>query len=198
MEFSIEMALVDYIPVLFFTIAGIILICDLKNKMSGLVYAIFSLGIAAIATAGACKATWKLLVAANIANIEILNKMFFPTQSIGFLLAGVGLVLMLIAKKNRGEVRHYSVMGYVALMVAGLAFIDTALCILAAKLKKRGLILLFLLSFVCSMAMGYLSSRDFTEAIWNWICECINVVGQGTLLIGVIKLHKNGLKELAL
>jgi hypothetical protein len=46
--------------------------------------------------------------------------------------------------------------------------------------------------------MGYLSSQDFAEAIWNWIAEGINVLGQGTLLLGVVILHKNGLKELKL
>lgn len=198
MDFTIEMALVDYIPVLFFTIAGIILMCDLKNKMNNLVFAIFAIGIADIAVAGACKATWKLIYAATGNNISFLNEMFFPTQSMGFLLAGVALVIMLIMKKNKNEVRHYSVMGYIIIMVAGLAFIDTVLSILAAKLKKPGLILLFVLSFVCSMGMGYISSRDFTEAFWNWLAEGINIVGQGALLIGTVVLHKNGLKELKL
>ena len=198
MDFTIEMALVDYIPVLFFTIAGVILICDLKNKMNYLFFALFVIGIADIAIAGACKATWKLIYAASQVNIEFLNKIFFPTQSMGFLLAGLALVLMLVMKKNKDEYRHYSVIGYIIIMVAGLAFIDTALSIIAVKLKKPSLIALFLISFICSMGMGYLSSQDFTEAIWNWIAEGINVVGQGTLLLGVVMLHKNGLKELKL
>lgn len=28
--------------------------------------------------------------------------------------------------------------------------------------------------------------------------ECVNIVGQGTLLLGAITLHRNGLKELSL
>ena len=190
------MALVDYIPVLLFTIAAFILMGDLKNKMSRLVHLIFVIGMLDIAVAGACKATWKLLVAANIADIQILNKMFFPTQSIGFLLAGLGLIFMLIAKKNR----HYAVSTFVfiGMMVAGLGIMDICLSVLAGKLKKGGAVALFIISFVCSLCMGYLSSRDFTEAIWNWIAQGINVLGQATLLIGAIKLHKAGLKELKL
>ena len=198
MDFTIEMALVDYIPVLFFTIAGIILLCDLKNKMNNLVFVIFTIGIIDIAIAGACKATWKLIYAASQVNIQFLNDIFFPTQSMGFLLAGAALVMMLVMKKNKGEVRHYSVMGYIIIMVAGLAFIDTALSIISVKLKRGGLIALFVVSFVCSMGMGYISSQDFSEAIWNWIAEAINIVGQGALLIGTVSLHKNGLKELTL
>ena len=195
-DFTIEMALVDYIPVIFFAIAAAILIGDLKNKMGGLNHLIFSLGMTAIALAGAAKATWKLLVAANIADIQILNKMFMPTQSVGFLLAGVALILMLIAKKNR--LLGVNTFVFIGMMVAGLALIDTVLAILAAKLKKGGAVALFILSFLCSLCMGYLSSQDFAEAIWNWIAECVNIVGQGALLLGAISLHKGGLKELSL
>ena len=198
MDFTVEMALVDYIPVAFFAIASIILMCDLRNKMSKLVFATFTIGVLGIAVAGACQASWKLIYASSQINIEFLNKMFFPTQSVGFLLAGVALLIMLMQKKNRGETRLNSTMGYIAIMVAGLAFIDTVLCILAAKLNKKGVMLAFILSFVCSMCMGYLSSQDFTEAFWNWLAEGINVVGQGSLLLGVLSLHKNGLKELVL
>ena len=195
-DFTIGMALVDYIPVILFAIAGMILSSDLKNKMGGFNNLIFNLGVWGVFAAGACKATWKLLIAANIADIQILNKMFFPTQSIGFLLAGLGLIFMLIAKKNR----HYAVSTFVfiGMMVAGLGIMDICLSVLAGKLKKGGAVALFIISFVCSLCMGYLSSRDFTEAIWNWIAQGINVLGQATLLIGAIKLHKAGLKELKL
>lgn len=75
---------------------------------------------------------------------------------------------------------------------------DTVLCILSAKLKKPWLIALFALSFVCSLCMGYLSSQNFAEASMNWIAEGVNVVGQGTFLVGVVMLHKNGLAALKL
>ena len=195
-DFSIEMALVDYIPVILFALAGAILASDLKNKMAGFNYLIFNLGVWGVFAAGAAKATWKLLIAATGTNIEILNKMFFPTQSIGFLLAGLALISMLIAKKNR--LNGVNTFVYIGMMVAGLAIMDTVLAILACKLKRGGAVLLFILSFVCSLCMGYLSSRDFTEAIWNWIAQSINIVGQGSLLLGAISLRKGGLRELRL
>ena len=196
MDFTIEMALVDYIPVAFFAIAAVILMGDLKNKMSTLNFLVFSLGVSGVAIAGACKATWKLIYAASNVDIAFLNKMFFPTQSVGFLLAGVGILAMLIAKKNR--VYGVNTFVFIGMMVAGFGILDAGLCVLAAKLKKGGVIAIFVLSFICSLCMGYLSSQDFAEAIWNWIAEGINVVGQGTLLLGVVMLHKNGLKELKL
>ena len=205
MEFSISMALVDYIPVIFFGIAAVILLRDLYNKMSKGAFALFSAGVINITLAGALKATYKLLYAAGSCDFKALNDMFFPVQSIGFLLAGVGILAM-ICYNQAEKTAIFAVAPpvfkgtfvFVGLMVAGLGLIDTVLCILTVKLKKPWLIALFALSFVCSLCMGYLSSQDFAEASMNWIAEGVNVVGQGALLAGTILLHKNGLAGLEL
>ena len=205
MDFSISMALVDYIPVIFFGIAAVILLRDLYNKMSKGAFALFSAGVINITLAGALKATYKLLYAAGACDFKALNDMFFPVQSIGFLLAGVGILAM-ICYNQAEKTAIFAVAPpvfkgtfvFVGLMVAGLGLIDTVLCILTVKLKKPWLIALFALSFVCSLCMGYLSSQDFAEASMNWIAEGVNVVGQGALLAGTILLHKNGLAGLKL
>ena len=205
MEFSVPMALVDYIPVIFFAIAAVSLMRDLYNKMSKGAFALFAAGTINVAIAGALKATWKLLYAAGICDFEALNDMFFPVQSLGFLLAGTGILAMICRKQTKGTVLAAAVppvfkgtFVFVGLMVAGLGVMDTVLCILSAKLKKGGIIALFVLSFVCSLCMGYLSSQDFAQASMNWIAEGVNVVGQGSLLAGTILLHKNGLADLCL
>ena len=202
-DFSIPMALVDYIPVIFFAIASIILLRDLYNKMSKGTFALFAAGVIDVVIAGALKATWKLLYAAGICNFEALDHMFFPVQSIGFLLAGIGMLAMMCynqAEKTAALALlppvFSGVFVFVGLMVAGLGVMDAVLCILAVKLKKNWVIALLAVSFVCSLGMGYLSSQDFAEAAMNWIAEGVNVVGQGTLLLSVVFLDKNGLSDL--
>lgn len=203
-DFSIPMALVDYIPVVFFAIASVILLRDLYNKMSKGAFALFSAGVIDVTVAGALKATWKLLYAAGVCNFEALDAMFFPVQSIGFLLAGIGILAMLIHKQSGSPLAAVvppvfsGTFVFVGLMVAGLGLMDAVLCILSVKLKKPALIAIFALSFVCSLGMGYLSSQDFAEASMNWIAEGVNVAGQGSLLIGVLLLHKKGLAQLKL
>ena len=44
-DFSISMALVDYIPVILFAMASVILLCDLYSKMSKGAFALFSAGL---------------------------------------------------------------------------------------------------------------------------------------------------------
>ncbi len=201
MDFSIPMALTDFVPVACFTLGGILLIRALHKKMSAAAFALFAAGVINIASAGALKAVYKFLYAANICDFQPLSAMFFPVQSIGFLLAGLGLLLMLVKKSKAAMAAPGVFTGtfvFVGLMVAGLGVMDTVLCILCNKLKKNWLMAIFILSFCCSLCMGYLSSQDFAEAIWNWIAEFVNIVGQGSFLFGVWQLDKAGLADLEL
>jgi len=203
-DFSVAMALVDYIPVLFFAVAGVILMRDLYSKMSKGAFALFAAGVIDVTIAGALKATWKLLYAAGICDFAALNAMFFPVQSIGFLLAGIAMLAMLVHPQTEHAALAVAppvftgTFVFVGLMVAGLGMMDAVLCILSAKLKKPWIIAVFAVSFVCSLGMGYLSSKDFAQAAMNWIAEGVNVVGQGLLLLGAVLLHRTGLKELEL
>ena len=52
-DFSVSMALVDYIPVIFFAIASVILMRDLYNKMSKGAFALFAGGTIFVTCAGA-------------------------------------------------------------------------------------------------------------------------------------------------
>lgn len=202
-EFPVAMALVDFIPVAFFTAAGVLLMRDLYNKMSKGAFALFAAGLIDVTCAGALKALYKLLYAAGLCDFTPLSEMFFPVQSIGFLLAGLGILAMLTHRQGRRTCAvvppvFKGTFVFVSLMVLGLGMLDAVLCVLSVRLKKPALVVLFLLSFVCSLAMGYLSSKDFAQASMNWIAEAVNVAGQGSLLAGAILLHKNGLAALRL
>ena len=208
-DFSVGMALFDYIPVIFFAIGAVILLRDLYNKMSKGAFALFAAGVIDVVMAGGLKATWKLLYAGANIDISALNAMFFPVQSIGFLLAGIGIIAMLTHnQKEKGTKLHSAApivpvvsitFPYLVLvMVAGLGLMDVGLCILAKKLKKPVVIVIFVLSFVCCLGMGYLSTKDFEKASMNWIAEGVNFCGQGLFLLGAWMIHKAGLSELEL
>ena len=201
-DFSIPMALVDFIPVALFTAAAVILQRDLYGKMSKGAFALFAAGTINIICAGFGKALYKLLYAAEICDFQPLNEMFFPLQSIGFLLAGLGITAMIFHKQSANAA--YSVppvlftgtMIFVVFMVLGTGLIDLALCILAVRMKKTMLVAVFAVSFVLMLCMGYLSSRDFSGAAINWAVQGINILAQGLFLFGVIKLSKYGLAQL--
>lgn len=198
-QFTIPMALMDFVPVLFFGAAAVLLLRDLYSRMTPTQFALFASGTVNIFFAGFLKALWKLLYAANICNFEALNSFFLPVQSIGFLLAGIGIVLMLTKKKVPtlavAPAVFSGTMVFIPMMVVGLGAICTCLSILAVKLKAKWVSCFFVLAFLCSMTMGAMASKDGTQAWVNWVEQGINCVGQGMFLCGTLALHRAGLKQ---
>lgn len=202
---TVSLALVDYIPVVLFLISAIILQRDFYNKMSKGAFALFAAGSLMIFFAGFYKATWKLLFCAGLCDFEKLSQTFMPMQSTGYLLIAVSLLAMFFFPQGKGAAFSVAAPAvfsgtflFIPMMCAGIGVLCAALSVLAAKLKKKGLIFLFVLSFVAMLAMGYLASQDFADPKMNWIAEGVNVLGQGTLLLGACRLHKAGLAELRL
>ena len=187
---TVPMALMDFIPVLLFGAAWVILYRDLKNKLDLCAGLLLPLGAVIVFLAGFLKATWKMQKALGVPAVELFNKMMFPTQSVGFLLMAVGM-LALMYGKSKNKVRSLT-MVWVMLTVLGNMGASAGLVYIARKVKKAA-IPLFILAFVFSMMMGYLSSRDFAQASMHWIAQSVNTVGQGLLFWGALLLRKAGL-----
>ena len=197
-EFTVPMGLMDFIPVILFAISAVLLQRDLYNKMPKYAFACFAAGTINIFLAGFLKALWKLLYAAGICDFQVFNTMFLPVNSIGFLLAGLGIVLMFPIRKRMLAAAPPLFKGtyvFISMMVLGLGAICVCLSILSAKLKRKGNIIIFVFTFICYMGMGYLGSRDSSGAAANWIEQSVNCVGQVLMLAGVLVLHRAGLRN---
>ena len=199
-DFSVAMGLMDYVPVIFFAVTAVLLLRDLYDKMVKGAYALLAAGCVNVFMAGFCKATWKLLYAAAICDFQPLEQMFLPVNSLGLLFVGMAVIGMLCFKRKSAMLSVAPVvftgsMVFIMMMVVGLGGLCAGLSILAARLKKKGLIALFVLSFAASMAMGYMSSQDSSLAWVNWAEQSINTVSQLCLMLGTIGLHKAGLKD---
>ena len=145
-DFSIGMALFDYIPVVFFLLGALILLRDFNKRVRKDTYLLFAIGVILVAVAGTLKATWKLLYAANICDIAIFDELFFPLQSLGFLLAGVGVMSIIFsksAKNSRLYAMEPSLLVMILLMVSGLGLMDAGLAF-SLKDSKSLWLLLFL------------------------------------------------------
>ncbi len=195
-EFSVPMAITDFIPVTLFFAAALRIFFDLKGKMttlSGLLYLAGSLMVSATAMG---KALYKLIyaVSAGAADITWLDDQFFIGESIGFLLAGTGLLLTIREEKKGTLTRAIAPVGLcVGLIILGETAMYGVLCQYASKMRKRAAIVLFLVSYVFSLIMGYLSSKDMSSAALNWTAQAINTAGQLALLLGAMILHNSGL-----
>ena len=198
-EFSIPMALVDFIPVLLFGISAVLMQRDLYNKMPKYAFACLAAGSIDVFLSGFLKALWKLLYALGVCDFHVLNTMFLPTQSLGLLLTGLGIILMLTQRRQAALAvappLFTGTFVFIAMMVLGHGGMCCGLSVIAAKMKKKALIPVFVLCFFCYMAMGYLASRDSGSAAMNWAEQGVNCLGQVLLLGGVYALHRAGLRE---
>ena len=205
-EFTVTMALVDFIPVAFFAVASVILMRDLYNKMSKGAFALLAAGTIDVAFAGVMKALYKLLYASGVCDFTVLSDMMFPVQSVGFLLAGIALIAMLCHKQKETTVAAAAAAPalfkgtfiFVGLMVTGFGMMNASMCVLSKKLKRPWLSVFFVYAFVSVLVMGYLSSKDFGSAGMNWIAQGVNLLGQGAFLLGTILAHRFGLAKLRL
>ena len=199
-NFSVAMGLMDFVPVFFFAVSAVLLLNDLYNKMSKGVFGLFAAGCFNVFLAGFCKALWKLLYAAKVCDFVALEQMFLPVNSIGLLCVGLSLIFMVCMKKksavlSAAPVALTSGMPFIMMMVIGLGGMCASMSIVAKKMKKGKTIILFVLSFILAMGMGYMSSQDSTLAWVNWAEQSINTVSQLCLMLGIIMLHKAGLKD---
>ena len=219
-EYSIPMALFDMLPVIFCMTGTTTIAADMRQKMTLPSKILFVGGSWIVGAAGLLKALYKLVFSTGMGDPAWMSGQFFYNQALGFLLAGIGLTLAVTrldkaqpggagsggsgsggSKGGSGSGKLYSVvpipvMALVGIMVAGLAALDASLCFLAARLKKRSALVLFIVSFFMCLGMGYLSSRSFEKASMNWIAEGVNAVGQLAFLAGCRILHGAGLDKL--
>lgn len=161
--FTVGLALVDALPVLFFSISLIMIATALSG--SGITFWIVLIGAIAIALAGLCKVLWKLLLGLKVGNVKILNKIFVPFMAGGFMVAVVGAIVGTFTK---------------AIKWGGVL---TAIVSLPA-------IIFFALGFCGMGVMGYVKStnkrEDFNkDAKKNWVAQFVNGFAQGMICLGI-------------
>ena len=204
---SVALTIVDFVPVVMFLISAILLQRGLYNKMSKGAFALLSTGTIMVFVAGLFKATWKLLYCAGICDFEKLNYSFMPMQGTGFLLAALAIIAMFLAKQETKDEPLYvaaapavfsGTMIFVSFMCLGIIAIGTGLSVIAKRMDQKKTIPFFIVAIIGMLMMGYLSSKDFASPALNWVAEIVNIVAQGSLLFGIIKLNKAGLKDFRL
>lgn len=215
-DYSLIMGIVDLLPVILFALAGCVIIKELFNKLKKPFAVMLCSGVTLSLTAGLFKAIWKILLALNICDFYPFDVMFMPTQSLGFILMGVGLLSLLFEKKNKEGVTTNAVIlplillmlagtparqengsiVFIALLVIGELMIATSLSYLAIKNKNWLCLVLFIVSCVALIVMGAMkplsAKLDMDVTTANWVEESINIVAQSTLLVGSYLLSKKG------
>ncbi|GEM_PF-762636 len=161
--FTVGLALVDAIPVIFFSLSLIIIASALAG--TGVTFWVVLIGAIAIALAGLCKVLWKLLLGLKVGNVKILNKIFVPFMAGGFMVALIGAIIGTFTK----SIKWGGVLGAVISIPS---------------------IIFFILGFCGMGVMSYVKKtnkrEDFNkDAKKNWIAQFVNGFAQGMMFLGI-------------
>ena len=194
---SVAMALTDYIPVALFIAGAILLQRVLYDELPKGAYALLAGGTIMVSTAGIFKATWKLLYALGVYDFERLTQSFFPMQSVGFMLAGIAAAAYAFGWRiDKNKVYEAAVpvfagtMIFVALNVLGALGLCGGMAKASFDRKRKLAGWLFIIAFVGMLMMGYLSTKDFDKAIYNWIAQGVNTLAEGAFLAASVQYAK--------
>ena len=142
---TVTMALVDFVPVLLFFAAAVLLQRDLYDKMVKGAYALLATGSIMVLISGIFKALWKILYALGVCDYQALDVSFFPMQGPGFLLVFLSLAGM-FTRYNQKKKALYSAavvpvytstMPFVILQIIGCAGSQWSLFAIAVKMRQR-------------------------------------------------------------
>ncbi len=201
-EITVFMALVDFLPVVLFFVAAVVLQRDLYNKMVKGAFALLAAGSIMVLISGIYKALWKILYALGVCDYTALDISFFPMQAPGFLLVFAALAAML-TRKNKKDALLSAVavpvfgsnLPFVGIQTLGCAGMQWCLFAIARRMKKPLACALFVVAFVAMLGMGYLSAKFDDSSSMHWMAQLVNIVSQGALLAGVLTLHGAGLGQ---
>ena len=215
-DYSLIMGIVDLLPVILFALAGCIVIKVMFNELKKPFAVLLCSGVTLSLTAGLFKAIWKILLSLDICDFYPFDVMFMPTQSLGFVLMGIGLISLLFDKEKRGATKaSVSVLplllivlahvpaqqvdgsiAFIAMLVIGEMMIATSLVYLSIKNKNWLCMMLFIISFIALMVMGAMKplsrKMDLSVTAANWIEESVNIIAQASLLVGCYLMNKKG------
>jgi hypothetical protein len=211
----------DLIPVILFMLGSVILLRTLYSKMVKGCYCLLAAGSIMVFCAGVLKAFHKIIMGIFRVDYIILDKQFTPTQSIGFVFLFLALLGMFTAHNTKhvtptrmsaitlpiftfllaeevklgdsGLPAFTNVWPFLSVMIIGAGGYLVMLCIISFKMKRKLEAVLFIISIVLMVGMGYLSTKRGFEGAWAQI-SC-NVLYQGTFFVACLLLKKHGLEE---
>ena len=198
-SYPIGMALYDFVPVIFFLVGGLylarIIVMTLNKSLSW----IFISGVALIFLGGALKASWKLLVSANIADIVWMSESQFILMAIGYLCFFIPLIVLARSERQHQSQPIYAIAMWKLpfLLVMTLASLGAyaTLAVISFRRQLKWAAAGYMVSFIGVMLMGFLASRTQTLSL-QWIEQNLNSIINLSFAISSFFLYRHFLPHL--
>jgi hypothetical protein len=191
--YPISLALFDFIPTFAFLIGAFHLVRIAIMQRGSACGRMAMAGSLLIFLGGFLKAGWKLLYAANIADVQWMSQLQFILVAPGFLALLVTAILTARGKKKAAmPIMAIAVwkIPLLAIMTLSSMGAQGILAYMAFQRHARLAAVGFIIAFLCLVGMGAMASGEQTLAR-QWIEEGINTIGQLGFMLGSILLHQN-------
>jgi len=197
-EYSIALALVDFIPTIFFPIGAYFFQKFFKKQNNVKSQILWIIGGFLVFIGGFFKAVWKLNMAITQNDILFLSDYLFVFQSIGFTCLFMGTFLFIRSQSNKTKIPKSTPLTVLAVWKIPFMAIQTLTCIgtygllthYAFKKKNKKGAFLLIISVIIIFLMVGLSGSDMSISI-QWIAELINTLGQLSFLLAGITFNKD-------
>jgi len=213
-DYSLGLALFDYIPVLLSAL-GLTLLAGLLGRTLPASRPLLFLAVALVIAGGLSKASWKLLWVLSGTNIMLLSNLLFILMAPGMILLACHVYaagrcwrgLEQGAPARTGVVLSITILGLAAfaaigqsgskvwffllLGAASLANITMSALLIRQswRLQERGTALIFLFSIAVILSLSGLSRISEGSAPLQWLAECLNTLAHGSFALAVWRLR---------
>ena len=194
-KYSLSLALFDFLPTIAFLVGAFFLVRTALICRGIRCGRMLMAGSLLVFLGGFLKATWKLLYAADIADIRWMSEAQFIMLGIGFLAICVSIILM--ARQPRADEKLVALAAmapwkipFLFLMTITSLGAEGILAYIAFRRNLRPAAVGFVIGVMGILAMGALASAEQTIAM-QWIEESVNTVGQTGFMVGSILLHRD-------
>lgn len=194
--YSLSLAFFDFVPTFFFLTGAFFLVKTVFVCMGAPAARMLMAGSALVFLGGFLKAFWKLLYAAQLADIRWMSEAQFLFLGIGFSVIFFTVFLMTRKEKNSVAVAALFFgmtpwkLPFLFLMVVTSLGAEGILAYLAFQRNLRLAAAGFIVGVLGLLAMGTFASAEQSVAM-QWIEETVNALGQGGFMLGCILLYRD-------
>jgi hypothetical protein len=191
--YPLSIAIFDFVPVSLFLIGAYFLVRIAVMQRGTRCGRMVMAGALLIFLGGFLKATWKLLYAAEVADIQWMSQIQFILVAPGFVALLVAAILIARGQRKTGGTTLLAILPwkipFLAVMTLASMGANGILTYISFKRGARLAAAGFIVAFLCLVGMGAMASGEQSLAK-QWIEESINTFGQLGFMVGSILLYK--------
>lgn len=195
-DFSVSLALVDFIQPILYSSFIIIMIKNLKGKIKMSLFVPFTVGGIMSICAGLIIPTFKLMVGLGFMEFKLPDVLLTIVEA-GVLISSISLFATTF-KKNYSEKMYAA--GFpislntfaIILGAIGMLIMSISLIKIGYRKKSKLAVIFAIMPIVCTLVLGFTSSVvDLYSAASHWVLEAISIIMEGSLLASAITIFKN-------